>query len=126
MDDPAGALAHHAAALEAATISGEAGALALGLEGAAARFFVGGRADFAVVVLGAASRLWNASADPGGASHRADVAALTDRVRDQLGADAFVAAYKRGTRMGRAEVLDAARAMSGVVTSAPPQRAPSS
>jgi len=127
--DPAGALVHHAAALEAATLAAAPGALALALEGMAAGCG-DGRAELAAVVLGAASRLWSASPDPGAATHRADVAAVADRMQSLLGPDAFAAAYARGARMGEAEALATARSAPapapGEVTSGPPQRGPAS
>jgi hypothetical protein len=118
MGEEARAAGYHAAAFEAATAAGEAGAIALALEGAAAAYG-DGRSDWAATMLGAASRLRGESADHHEESHRRDVAAVADRARHELGASAFEASYRRGGMLGRDEALDAARTVLGDTTSAP-------
>ena len=111
MGDRAGAADHHTAALKVATTSGEAGALALALEGTA-----GGldddQAEWAAALLGAAGSLWAESAGKSGATHRDDVAEVADRSRRILGPARFTVAYERGALMSRAEA--AASALSPV------------
>jgi hypothetical protein len=123
MHDPAAALSHHASALKAAANAGEASSLALALEGTAGGFDEG-QAEWAALLLGAASALSAASADEGEAIHRDDVVAIAERVRRVLG-DGFAAAYERGGLMGRVEALAAARSAPRPVASVPHQPTPS-
>jgi predicted ATPase/DNA-binding SARP family transcriptional activator len=120
--DPKGARAHHGAALAAASTVGEPACLALALEGTASTFR-DGQAEWAVVLLGAASRLWAESVDPGGATHREDVAAVADRARAVLGNAAFGQARERGALLGQFEALALARSSPSRPTSGSPQPA---
>ncbi|HEV7761244.1 MAG TPA: hypothetical protein VGO78_19690, partial [Acidimicrobiales bacterium] len=118
--DDAGARDHHAAALDAAAAAAEPAALALALEGVATTFDDADAWE-ATVLLGAAGRAWEESAVAGGASHRDDVAALTDRVRGRLGAAALAAAREQGAGLDRDEAVARARVGPGSATSGPRQ-----
>jgi hypothetical protein len=114
MGDVETATAHHAAALDAAAATGEPAALALALEGSAAGGSPGS-AEWAAVLLGAASRCWQDSGAQGMATHRDDVAAVIERTVAALGRDAFEDAHRRGATLTAPEAVLAAR--SGAVPS---------
>jgi predicted ATPase/DNA-binding SARP family transcriptional activator len=107
--DRAGATRHHAAALAAAVSVDDPAALALALEGRASTL---GDAAAAATLLGAARRLWRAAPPSTAPTHRADVAAVTDRARGALGGEAFEAAVAAGESLERRDVLALVRRAS--------------
>jgi hypothetical protein len=113
MGDADRAVGHHAAALDAAMTAHEPTCLALALEGTAAGFD-DDQAEWAVVLLGAASRIWVESDLDGTASHRPDVALIMARARSALDATVFSRAYERGTTMGSIDAVATAR--SGILS----------
>jgi hypothetical protein len=102
------AAAHHAAALSEARDADEPGSIALAVEGMASGF-LDDRAEWAALMLGAAKALWDFTAARDPVSHREDVAAIGERVRQLLGADVFDAAFARGTKLGREQIVTIAR-----------------
>ncbi|MCZ9354697.1 hypothetical protein NGM36_33855 [Streptomyces mutabilis] len=85
----------HREGLAAARATGDPRALALGVEGLAGARAVAGHMDHAAS-LGTAAAVRESVHAPLPGSERADVDRVTARVRDELGEDAFAAAFDRG------------------------------
>ncbi|MFE9056978.1 BTAD domain-containing putative transcriptional regulator [Streptomyces mutabilis] len=86
----------HREGLGAARATGDPRALALALEGLAGARAVAGHMDHAASLLGTAAAVRESVHAPLPRSERADVDRATARVRDELGEDAFAAAFDRG------------------------------
>ena len=90
--------AHHRRALDAASTSGDAASIALGLEGVAG---VMERPEEAARALGAAWRVRPPGASP---SHREDVDAIALALRATLGEEGFASAVGEGRQAPLADV----------------------
>ncbi|PAK22908.1 hypothetical protein CJD44_32395 [Streptomyces sp. alain-838] len=86
----------HREGLAAARATGDPRALALALEGLAGARAVAGHMDHAASLLGTAAAVRESVHAPLPGSERADVDRATARVRDELGEEAFAAAFDRG------------------------------